>query len=230
MPVYTPSGSFLVCGNCCCENKNRKQNNDSKSNRAKKKIPDQSFVWHATDPTGESIDSIKARLEDLVANNNLEYPGIEKCVGLPVPLTLGASGVCQNNDDDDESNCFVSGIPDGPLDLVLSINMIHISPWEATLGLMKLAGRRLREPSGDDDSDKGGLLYCYGPYRQEGAAVPSNESFDRSLRSRNSEWGVRNLQDVVRAANDEGLQLVGIFPMPANNTSLVFRRVRKEAP
>ena len=115
------------------------------------------FVWHGTDPTEESLQSIAARVA--------EHSGLDAVVAAPKKLTLGASGV-----DKDASSS--DALPEGSLDLVVSINMIHISPWEATLGLMKVAGERLREPS--DDSD-GGYLYCYGPYKQEGVIVPSNE-------------------------------------------------------
>jgi len=166
-----------------------------------------SFVWHATDPEEDSLQSIAAR----VADRNLG-----QVVAVPKKLTLGASGVSPESSSGD-------ALPQGPLDLLISINMIHISPWEATLGLMKVAGEGLREPS---DGNDGGYLYCYGPYKQEGIIVPSNENFDMSLKSRNSAWGVRNLADVVKAAKKEGLELVEKVDMPANNTSLIFRRIR----
>lgn len=54
-----------------------------------------------------------------------------------------------------------------------------------------------------------------------------SRSFDRSLKSRNPDWGVRNLADVVKAAKKEGLELVEKVDMPANNTSLIFRRIFK---
>jgi len=167
------------------------------------------FVWHGTDPTEESLLSIASRVA--------EHSGLDAAVAAPKKLTLGTSGV------DEDASCS-NPLPEDSLDLVVSINMIHISPWEATLGLMKVAGERLREPS--DESD-GGYLYCYGPYKQEGIIVPSNENFDMSLKSRNPAWGVRNLADVIKAAENEGLEFVEKVDMPANNTSLIFRRTRK---
>jgi len=98
-------------------------------------------------------------------------------------------------------------------DLVLCINMIHISPWKATLGLMACAGKSLR---------KGGTLMCYGPYKVDGTAVESNLRFDESLKSRNSDWGVRNIEDVIDAAKKEGLSYVDRIEMPANNMSVLF--------
>jgi hypothetical protein len=102
------------------------------------------------------------------------------------------------------------------VDAILCINMIHISPWTATQGLLRGAGALLAD---------GAPLYLYGPYRQHGVeTAPSNESFDRSLKSRNSEWGLRNVEAVVAEARWHGLALQSILPMPANNLSLVFRR------
>jgi SAM-dependent methyltransferase len=101
-------------------------------------------------------------------------------------------------------------------DAVVSINMVHISPWRATEGLMKGAERVLRH---------GGILYLYGPYREGGVhTAPSNEAFDRDLRARNPEWGIRDIGEVTELANRHHLALVARIPMPANNLSLVFRR------
>ncbi|HEX5060865.1 MAG TPA: DUF938 domain-containing protein [Kofleriaceae bacterium] len=99
-------------------------------------------------------------------------------------------------------------------DVITCINMIHIAPWEATLGLFAGAARTL--PSG-------ALLYLYGPYRFDGAfTAPSNEAFDASLRARDSRWGVRDVSDLQTAAT--GFVLRAVVEMPANNHSLVFRR------
>ncbi len=103
---------------------------------------------------------------------------------------------------------------EAPFDALVAINMIHISPWEATLGLMAGAGRVLRD---------GGLLYTYGPYKREGRhTAPSNEAFDASLKARDASWGVRDVADVERAASVHGFVLSEIIDMPANNASLVF--------
>ena len=99
---------------------------------------------------------------------------------------------------------------------VLCINMIHISPWDATLGLFRNVGKAL---------PAGGVLYLYGPYRRGGQhTAPSNAEFDRSLQARNPAWGVRALEDVVGAAAAEGFRLAETLEMPANNLSVVLRR------
>lgn len=104
-----------------------------------------------------------------------------------------------------------------PITALVNINMIHISPWAACLGLMAGAGRILPQ---------GGVLYLYGPYRQGGQhTAPSNAAFDASLQAQNSQWGVRDLEAVVAAAAAEGMGLVETIAMPANNLSVVFRAV-----
>ena len=101
-------------------------------------------------------------------------------------------------------------------DAILAINMVHISPWSATEGLMRGAGRLLAG---------GAPLYLYGAYRRAGTATaPSNEAFDAWLRAENSEWGVRDLEDVVAAAEVQGLGVDKIVEMPANNLSVIFRK------
>lgn len=111
-----------------------------------------------------------------------------------------------------------SSWPEGPFDAVLCINMIHISPWTATEGLMRLAERVLPRP--------GGLLYLYGPYREaEVPLAPSNEAFDISLKARDRAWGLRDRDEVVALARSHGLTLTLRTDMPANNISLLFRRV-----
>ena len=107
--------------------------------------------------------------------------------------------------------------PVAAADAIVCINMVHISPWSATAGLMRGAGRLLAA---------GAPLYLYGPYLQaEVETAPSNAAFDASLRERNAEWGLRDVADVAAEAGRHGLELAEIVPMPANNLSLVFRKV-----
>ncbi|VXD25329.1 conserved hypothetical protein [Planktothrix serta PCC 8927] len=104
-----------------------------------------------------------------------------------------------------------------PITAIININMIHISPWSACLGLMAGANRIL--PSA-------GILYLYGPYKQQGKpTAPSNEAFDSSLRLSNPEWGVRNLEDVIAIAELENFRLGKVIPMPANNLSVIFEKI-----
>lgn len=106
------------------------------------------------------------------------------------------------------------GVPHASFDAVVAINMIHISPWEATLGLMAGAARALKPA---------GVLYTYGPYMRGGQhTAPSNAAFDASLKARDPSWGVRDVAEVASAGEAHGLILQDIVEMPANNLSLVF--------
>lgn len=106
-------------------------------------------------------------------------------------------------------------------DAVVCINMIHISPWESAIGLMRGAAKLL---------PAGGLLFLYGPYHRNGAPTStSNADFDRDLRRRNPAWGVRDLESVVALAKEHGFGAPDVIAMPANNLSLIFRRERTEA-
>jgi hypothetical protein len=101
-------------------------------------------------------------------------------------------------------------------DAIVNINMIHISPWTATMGLMAGAGRIL---------PANGVLFLYGPYLERDVpTAPSNQEFDSSLRRRNLKWGLRRLEDVAALAAGHGLILSERVAMPANNLSLVFRK------
>ncbi|QGP77956.1 DUF938 domain-containing protein [Sphingobium sp. CAP-1] len=144
--------------------------------------------WQPTDPDPAALASIAAwRAEADLPN-------------LRPPLMLDAAG----------------DWPEIRPEAILCINMVHISPWAATLGLLERAGAAL--PSG-------GLLYLYGPYlRGDMDTAPSNLAFDASLKARDPRWGLRAVEDVVVAAGREGLAFDRLVDMPANNLSLLFRR------
>lgn len=104
--------------------------------------------------------------------------------------------------------------PVGQVAAILCINMVHISPWPATLGLLASAARRLRP---------GAPLFLYGPFRRSGhPTAPSNEAFDAALKARDPRWGLRDLDTVIAAA--DGFVPDRIVEMPANNLSLILRR------
>jgi hypothetical protein len=152
--------------------------------------------WLPSDPNPELRASIAAWTAQFPSDN------------LSPPLELDASQSVWSVEKDAD---LLS-----PIVAIVNINMIHISPWSACLGLMAGAGRIL---------PPGGILYLYGPYKQGGEhTAPSNVAFDDSLRSQNPEWGVRNLEDVVAAAKEQNLHLQKIYQMPANNLSVVFQR------
>jgi SAM-dependent methyltransferase len=145
--------------------------------------------WQPSDPDPEALASISAWRAEAGLDNLLE----------PIALDVTAE--------------------EWPLDradAILCINMIHISPWSATEGLMRGAGRLL---------PVGGPLILYGPFRRaEVMTAPSNEAFDASLRARNPDWGLRDLEAVTREANRNGLLFERLVEMPANNLTVLYRR------
>jgi SAM-dependent methyltransferase len=147
------------------------------------------LIWQPTDMEPESLESIAAwRAEEPLPN-------------LLSPLVLDAS-----------SDTW----PVSSADVILNVNMIHISPWASCQGLMRGAGRVLAP---------GGCLVMYGPYFVEGRdTAPSNLAFDASLRERNAAWGVRQLGAVTAEAARHGLERERVVDMPSNNLTLVFRK------
>ena len=145
--------------------------------------------WQPSDPDPDALTSIEAWAAD------------DGLPNLRAPVQLDAAG---------------DTWPIDRADAVLCVNMAHISPWSATLGLLRGASRLL---------PAGAPLILYGPYRREGVATaPSNEAFDKSLKARDPEWGLRLLEDVVAEAAEVGFALERVVEMPANNLTVVFRR------
>ena len=148
------------------------------------------LTWQPSDPSPQARASIE------------EWVKAEGVTNVGQPLDIDASSATW---------------PLQHADAMLAINMVHISPWAATQGLLKGAGRLL---------PNGGALVLYGPYRREGELfVASNAKFDADLRSRNPAWGIRLLEDVVSTAETCGLALTSVTQMPANNLCVVFTRL-----
>ena len=104
----------------------------------------------------------------------------------------------------------------GPLTAIIAVNLLHISPWAATTGLFA-GSARLLEPDG--------MVICYGAYKRGGRhTAPSNAEFDASLKHRNPDWGVRDVDDIADVARLNGLDLAESIDMPSNNMLLVWRR------
>jgi len=109
-----------------------------------------------------------------------------------------------------------SNLVPGTIDLMLNVNMVHISPWSSTQGLFKSAGDLL---------SKEGMLVTYGPYAKNGILQPeSNVNFNRCLQDENRDWGIRDVADLTEEGNEYGLCLSEEYDMPSNNKLLVFRR------
>ena len=145
--------------------------------------------WQPSDPSTEALRSIAV------------WRGDEAGANLAHPIALDAR----------DADWAIA-----KADAIVSINMVHISPWSASIGLIDGAARLL---------ESGAPLILYGPWIEQGlATAPSNLAFDDDLRGRDPEWGLREVEAFAAAAAERGLVLVERRTMPANNLMLLFRR------
>ena len=146
--------------------------------------------WQPSDPDPQARASIAAYVEDAALPN------------LRAPITLDASA---------------GQWPIVEAAALLCVNMVHISPWEATGGMFAGAARLL---------DVAAPLVLYGPYIEADVeTAPSNLAFDESLKMRDPRWGLRDLADVDALAAANGFERTQRVAMPANNLMLVYRKV-----
>ena len=147
------------------------------------------WTWQPSDPSPPALASIGAHRRTAVSS------------GLLPALALDAR---------------TPDWPPGPFDAVFSANVIHISPWSVSVGLLDGASRVL----GSD-----GILLLYGPFRFDGVFLAeSNAAFDARLRAENPEWGVRDVSDLTAAARARGFAEPQLVELPANNHLLAFAR------
>lgn len=179
-------------------------------------LPASGAVLEIASGTGEHAVWLAAKLPDLALQPSDPDPDNRASIAAWTAFT-GVVNVRAPLDIDVTATDWQAtpGLPPAPA-AILCINMIHISPWSATRGLMRGAGALLPQ---------GGVLYLYGPYKRGGMhTAPSNASFDQSLRARDPEWGVRDLEAVTAAAAGAGFAPEEVIEMPANNLSVILRR------
>lgn len=147
------------------------------------------LAWQPTDQDPSALESIAA------------WARSEALTNIRPPLQLDAT---------------LKDWPVEQADAIVCINMVHISPWDATRGLFAGAARTLAV---------GAPLVLYGPYIEDDLeTAPSNLAFDQSLRSRNPAWGIRNIGEVDEMATVFEFVRSSRYEMPANNLTLVYRR------
>ncbi len=175
-------------------------------------LPTKGVILEIASGSGEHVVHFARSFPDLVFQPSDREPKSLESVAAWVEATRVANVLAPTVLDVSQS-----AWPIASADGIICINMVHISPWEATLGLVKGAAAILPSTA---------PFYLYGPYKREGfATAPSNQAFDRSLRDRNATWGLRDLEAVAAAAQSVGFSVPTITEMPANNLSVVFRRI-----
>ena len=158
------------------------------------------WTWQPTDAHPGALLNIEMRANDGDLVNVLEAVQLDAC----------------NEPWFAPGSALASAIANPSFDLILCINMLHISPWAACPALMRGAAQYLAP---------GGLLVTYGPYFEAGVTpTPSNVEFDISLREQNPSWGIRQIADVEQEAAKAGLHLRERHALPANNLLLVWAR------
>lgn len=101
-------------------------------------------------------------------------------------------------------------------DAVFTANTVHILAWPLVEALFRGVGRLL---------PPGGLFLVYGPFNYGGQYTSdSNANFDRWLKDRDADSGIRNIEDVDALARRAGLEASEDIAMPANNRILIWKR------
>ena len=159
-----------------------------------KRFPE--IIWQTSDPTLEYRKSIISWIEHEKLNIKMPEPINIDVTKIPWPIPVK---LVDN------------------LQVIISINMIHIAPWECTKSLFKESGKLL---------NCGKFLILYGPFKIEDKHLSkSNELFDKSLKIQNNNWGVRNLEQVNKEAIINGFQQKQLIQMPANNLTLIYKKI-----
>jgi len=159
-----------------------------------KRFPE--LIWQTSDPELKHRESIISWINHEKLNIKMPKPLKIDVTKIPWPISIELL----NN-----------------LQAIISINMIHIAPWECTESLFKESGKLL---------NNGKFIILYGPFKIKYKHISvSNELFDRSLKSQNNAWGVRNLEDVNKLAIITGFKQKHLIKMPANNLILIYEKI-----
>ena len=154
------------------------------------------IIWQTSDPELLHRESIFSWIEYEKLNKKMPKPLELNVLNIPwkIPFELANS-----------------------LQGIVSINMIHVSPWACTQALFKGSGKLL---------NAGQFLFMYGPFKIGNKHISqSNYLFDNSLKLQNDHWGIRNLDEVSEEAKNNGFFQEKIIRMPVNNLSIIYRKV-----
>ncbi|MGE0420558.1 MAG: DUF938 domain-containing protein [Acetobacteraceae bacterium] len=173
-------------------------------------LPEAGIVLEVASGTGEHVVHFANALPDLV----FQPTDLDASARDSIDAWVASTGL-RNVRGAVALDTTASHWPVAQVDAVLCSNMIHIAPWDATVGLIAGAARVLTP---------GGILFLYGPFRRNGDHTgPGNAAFDAMLRSQDPEWGLRDLEAVADLASAHGFADPDIVAMPADNLSVIFR-------
>ncbi len=159
-----------------------------------KRFPE--IIWQTSDPELKHRNSIISWINHEKLNNKM-----------PKPLSIDLT----------ESSWQIPSKIIDSLEVIISINMIHVAPWKCTISLFKESSKFLKD---------GKSLILYGPFKIKDKHISeSNNLFDKSLKIENKDWGVRNLEKVKEVAINNGFNQKQLIEMPANNLILIFRKL-----
>ena len=159
-----------------------------------KRFPE--IIWQTSDPEVEHRKSIIAWIDHEKLNFKMPKPLEIDVTKNPWPISFE---LLKN------------------LQIIISINMIHIAPWICTESLFRESGKLL---------NYGKFLILYGPFKIGYKHIcESNELFDKTLKIQNNDWGVRDLEEVNKEAIINGFQQKQLIQMPANNFILIYQKI-----
>ena len=154
------------------------------------------IIWQTSDPVLEHRQSIVSWIEHENLNNKMPQPLQLDVENIPWEIPLKLVNSLQG---------------------IVSINMIHVAEWKCTIALFKGAGNLLM---------KGQFVMLYGPFKIDNKHTSqSNLFFENSLKMQNNLWGIRNLEEVTDEAIKNGFFQEDIIRMPANNFSIIYKKV-----
>ena len=154
------------------------------------------IIWQTSDLDLRNLKSIVSWIEYEELNNKMPQPLELDVENIPWKIPLKLENALQG---------------------IVSINMVHVAQWACTKALFTGAGKLLKE---------GQFLLLYGPFKVANKHTSqSNYLFDSSLKLRNNLWGIRNLEEVTDEAKKNGFFQEDIITMPANNFSVIYRKI-----
>ena len=154
------------------------------------------MIWQTSDPNFLYRKSIISWIDHEELNDKMPQPLELDVIKVPWKMPLNLKNSLQG---------------------IVSINMIHVAKWICTKVLFEESGKLLNE---------GQFLMLYGPFKVGNKHISrSNYLFDNSLKMQNNFWGIRNLEEVSFEAKKNGFFQEDIICMPANNFSIIYRKV-----